>query len=142
MTKAKYFGIGLPILVVILSAFTGGIANAFWLVAASIVCTAGIGLAIWIPLAIGVGWVAFSVAQEIVKLAGGTPGMNSSLRREDGARAALQPAPRQHLLALDHYIQRAVRLNHSHERILSDLKRQGWSEAEINQVYQDVTGSA
>ncbi|MBD2067075.1 hypothetical protein H6F93_05955 [Leptolyngbya sp. FACHB-671] len=151
----KSFAVGFPLVFLCLAAFTGGLSNAFWLLAASVVCTAGIGLIIWIPLSLVTGWAALTLAKEIANTTGISSrdgavrnaaerteasirqqAMRSSSPHGVVARTVSQNTTPQERIALDEYIRRAVRLGHPYERILATLTEQGWKEAEIHQAFQ------
>ncbi|HEY9619401.1 MAG TPA: hypothetical protein V6C78_03485 [Crinalium sp.] len=145
MTTMQNFWIGLCVVYVIMASLAGGFASASIILIGSIVCTAGIALAIWIPVCIGVGFVSVAVA----KWASKTFGLSSperaggmSVNRGDNPASsdspnALQPTL-QNQLALEDYIRRAMLLDHSYEQIMSTLKFRGWSEAEIHQTYSNL----
>lgn len=145
--SVQSFVVGLPLVFLCLVAATGGLSNAFWLLVGSVVCTAGIGLVVWIPLSLVVGWAALTLAREIANTTGisNRDGAvrNAAERTEFSVR---QQAPRnaqdttpQEQIALDEYIRRAVRLGHTYERILATLTEQGWQESEIRQAFQTAT---
>jgi hypothetical protein len=145
----KSFAVGFPVVFLCLAAFTGGFSNAFWLLSASVVCTAGIGLVVWIPLSLAVGWAALTLAREIANTTGisnrdgavrnAAERTEASIRQQVIARTVSQDTTPQEQIALDEYIRRAVRLGHTYERILTTLTEQGWKEAEIHQAFQVAT---
>lgn len=143
--SVQSFVVGLPLVFLCLVAATGSFSNAFWLLVGSVVCTAGIGLVVWIPLSLVVGWAALTLAKEIANTAGISNGdgvarnaAQTESMRQQAARTAQDTTP-QERIALDEYIRRAVRLGHTYERILTTLTEQGWKEAEIHQAFQAAT---
>jgi len=53
--------VGFPIVFLILAAFVGSFSDAFALALMSIICTAGIGLVVWIPVCWIVGWIVLKL---------------------------------------------------------------------------------
>jgi hypothetical protein len=145
--SVQSFIVGLPLVFLCLVAATSSLSNAFWLLVGSVVCTAGIGLVVWIPLSLVVGWAALTLAKEIANTAG-ISNRDGAVRnaaertdasvRQQATRTAQDTTP-QERIALDEYIRRAVRLGHTYERILATLTEQGWQEAEIHQAFQAAT---
>jgi hypothetical protein len=149
--SVQSFVVGLPLVFLCLVAATGSLSNAFWLLVGSVVCTAGIGLVVWIPLSLVVGWAALTLAKEIANTTGisnrdgvvrnSTERTESVVRQQAIARTISQNTTPQEQIALDEYIRRAIRLGHTYERILSTLTEQGWKESEIHQAFQAATSS-
>lgn len=145
MTKVQNFGIGLCIVYVLLASLTGGFGPAIALLVGSIVCTAGIGLVLWIPLCIGVGAIAVATTRWAVSTLGlsapeQSPRLGASTSTAQPAvnLSTLTQANPQNQIALEDYVRRALLLEHSYEQIASTLKFRGWSEDEIHQAYETV----
>ena len=149
ISTVQSFFVGLPIVFLCLAAFTGSFSNALSLLLISVVCTAGIGLVIWVPLCLFAGWIALTVAKQITSTArtsnrdgaarNAAERTEASIRQQAIARTVLQGSTPQERIALDEYIRRAVRLGHTYDRILTTLRQQGWSETEISQAFQATT---
>jgi hypothetical protein len=156
--------VGVPTTYLILAIATGGSGNAISILIISIVCTAGISLAIWIPLMAGVGFATITIATAVfigirfvirsivIILMNQPDGSLERLERMDGDRTLSLPSMaiaaqiRQQLhrseqIALKHYTKRAIALGQDYSRILSTLTEQGWSEDEVQQAYEAVAGS-
>lgn len=145
MTKFQHFGIGLAVVYSLLAAVTGGFGTATVLLVGSIVCTAGIGLVLWIPLCIGVGVVTMAAAQWVAQTFGlSAPeqsprmGAGAVTRQPSVDLSGITQATAQNQIALEDYVRRALLLEHSYEQIVSTLKFRGWNEVEIHQAYETV----
>jgi hypothetical protein len=89
----------------------------------SIVCTAGLGLAFWLPLFWGVGWLIATLIR--------------TFRSGDTPLTANETAKQRTLMA---YINQSLRANASESQIINRLKVQGWEDAEIEQAFVAVRG--
>jgi len=105
---------GLVIIVLLLLLFFGS--GAIGILLISIVCTAGLGLAIWIPAGFAVGSLVFSIAHLFSK----------NLNQEN------QPKLNRDELALVNYIKTAKKSGLNTNEISSRLKEKGWTEEKIS----------
>lgn len=112
---------GAIILFVVLSFVTGGPVSAWTLVLASVVCTLGAGLVVWIPLAWGCGMV-FKLLMRMRPGGGGTAGAGSIADRR--------------LTALVPYVHRAIVNGISRERVERMLGRHGWTPDDVREAWR------
>jgi hypothetical protein len=145
--------VGIPITYLVIAIAANGFNNANAILFMSIVCTAGISLAIWIPLMVSVGFATIAVTQFLVRgavmLLMNTPLGNSAEIVDSDRTPSLpntaiveqvgQQIQRSSQTVLKHYIERAVNLGHDYNRILSALTEHGWSEEDVRQAYETVT---
>jgi hypothetical protein len=109
--------IGAAVLVVVMSIFLTPV-PAMSVIYYSVVCTAGISLVIWIPLATGIGRMAryiFSRGDETLKPS--MPSVSANRRR-----------------AIETYVANAVFKGMSLDKVASQLDALGWSRQEVDQV--------
>ncbi len=133
--------VGIILTPILATLFVENIETAIGLMAVSIVCTAGIGLFVWIPIIYMVGWIAIAITQFIVSL--------FFSRREESAPIAnpittlpstLAQAPETaNRIAIEDYVRRAVTLGHDYRRIVEALLPHGWTEQEIQTAYTTIT---
>jgi hypothetical protein len=145
MKHVQNFAVGFCIVLIMLASLTDGFSTAFVIIAGSIICTAGIGLGVWIPLCIGVGAIAVATARWAVEtFVLSTPDQASSMAASTRTSqptvnlSRLTQTNSQNRIALEDYIRRALLLEHSYEQIVSTLKFRGWSDTEIHQAYESV----
>ncbi|OGY20952.1 MAG: hypothetical protein A2126_02815 [Candidatus Woykebacteria bacterium GWB1_45_5] len=120
MSKFAKTLIGFVTITVVLSLFTAG--GALILILASIVCTAGVSLVIWIPLSYGVGSLIVGllqgqriIVQEAkVETAGPGTGPKMPITNEE--------------VALTNYVKQARACGMPASEIAANLKEKGWSE--------------
>jgi hypothetical protein len=110
---------GLVIIVLLLLLFFGN--GAITILLISIVCTAGVGLAIWIPAGYLVGSLVFSAARLFSK----------NLNQED------QPKLNRDDAALTNYIKTAKKSGLNTNEISSRLKEKGWTEEKISAAFKN-----
>lgn len=118
--------LGTLIVFITISAICGSITLAGTLIGASIICTAGISLLIWIPLCWSVGWLVF----EISSLLFGQARMRRVFRV-----ATVDASPAQSdLLSLVDYIQKCHHKGWGDDKITNILRAQGWENQEIEEA--------
>ncbi|MFK0733198.1 MAG: hypothetical protein HEQ35_24695 [Gloeotrichia echinulata IR180] len=125
--------LGALIVFISIAVISGGIENAGMIVSASIVCTLGISLLIWIPLCWVVGWTVF----EICSLLFGEERMRRAFRiaTADADQTPINlPINNTELLSLVDYIKKCQRQGWSDTQIYSRLKARGWEDEEIEQA--------
>jgi ABC-type transport system involved in multi-copper enzyme maturation permease subunit len=110
-------GLIIIILFLLLTCGNGAFAILFF----SIVCTAGVGLAFWIPAGFAVGSLVFSIAHLFSK----------NLNQEN------QPKLTRDELALVNYIKTAKKSGLNTNEISSRLKEKGWSEKKISIAFKN-----
>ena len=94
------------------------------LVWASIVCTSGLSVLIWIPVLIGMGMITLDVV--------GLP--QPSVDQPSGSPQTSSGAPDTRITGLKRYIDRMRADGVADEIIHDDLRRAGWSEQELTQA--------
>ncbi len=127
MKKLNAVGTGL-LVVAIGASLTGNFQSLLSLALMSIICTAGIGLVVWIPLLYLIGSISLAVIRAISAM------FSESGRKEEGAPEQ-KGAMLKEQMAIEQYINRAKFYGLSHEQILSALKNGGWSDVEIQAAY-------
>jgi hypothetical protein len=117
--------VGFVVSTLLLMLFAGGIQEAFMVLLISIVCTAGIGLVVWIPLWWGVGWLTLTVSGRFWG-----PGDEGGDSPRPAAPGGAEPASSEEL-SLVQFLKQAQARGVSRETIDHALTGAGWSEAEI-----------
>jgi hypothetical protein len=152
-TPALIF-LGALIVYLSLAVASGSFANAGTIVVASIICTLGISLLIWIPLCWCIGWIVFEICslafgKERMRRAFGMATSDASQSEANSYFSNLEPSPepnpellspvlnRQRIILVD-YIGKAKRQGLSDTQISSRLKAQGWDDIEIQQAQSFV----
>ena len=120
MSKSVKTLIGFFAIVVVLSLVTAGGASP--LIAASIICTAGVSLVIWIPLSYGVGSLIVSIYESVSK---------SKKTGGDGPKSSMNNEQK----ALTGYIHQSRSKGVSDDNIFSLLKNNGWAENAIHEAF-------
>jgi len=110
------------------ASLTGTFQSLISLALMSIICTAGLGLVVWIPLLHLIGSKALTVVGAIAAM------FSDTGRKEEGAPEQKGSMLREQM-AIERYIERANVYGLSREQILSALKSGGWSDAEIQAAY-------
>lgn len=155
MKFLAYLVVGLPITYLLVAIVANGFSNANSILFVSIICTAGISLAVWIPLMVVVGATTIVLTRFIVRGAvrlllliptnnsadiidsdRPSPAPNTAIVEQVG-----QQIQRSSQTVLKRYIERAISLDHDYNRILSALTEHGWSEDEVRQTYETVTSA-
>lgn len=120
-------GLGFLISFLVTAIFAGGVQNALFLLLVSIVCTAGIGLVLWIPVWWFVGAFTLYVWFKSFR---GKPALK------------LEPVPNatelrkvEHL-ALKAYVDKAMANGMSPDEMTRRLQDNGWQKADIERAYQ------
>ncbi len=107
-----------------LSAITGDIGDASAVILISIVCTAGVGLVFWIPLAYGIGKLLMrlvNIKREVVEVA---PSAESYI--SDKTRVLIN------------YIKEAQEIKFNDEEITNNLLKAGWPRALVEDAFKRV----
>lgn len=144
ISKISAFFTGLVITSAILFFMLGN--DFFSLIFLSIVCTLGISLVIWIPLFWLVGYITLSIIYKI------NPQLNqSSLSNDQDINQSPVPnnqslknqgvffVNNKQIYALVDYIKKAQAKGYSDSQIETRLKKNGWSQSEIDQAFQLIT---
>jgi hypothetical protein len=140
--------LGALIVFISIAVASGGLEIAGMIIGASIVCTLGISLLIWIPLCWCVGWIVF----EICSLLFGQERMRRAFRivtsdasqREANSSSNLElnsesnPQINPELLSLINYIEKTQRRGCSDTQIFNRLKAEGWEDDEIEEAQNFV----
>lgn len=110
-----------------LSAVAGGVEEGFQILVISVVCTAGIALAIWIPLWWVVGWVTMGIAGSIMGRKTPPAGKSPMVRDAD---------------VLANYIKAARAQGLAEEDIDRALRQHGWREGFIRETRRSLDDRA
>jgi hypothetical protein len=138
---------------IILAIMMGDIGSAALVYFASIICTLGISLVLWLPVWYGVGWI-------VIKIAKITAAFYLGLEKDKGATSAGAPPPQtsklqalterlnqelqndpalaRNQLALVNYIKKAKKKGIPNYQITLNLTNNGWTMESINAAYQMV----
>lgn len=143
----KFFGrvgVGMLVSFPVICILTGGVNEGFLLLLVSIVCTAGIGLVVWIPVWAIVGWVTLAVLGRLfnVNKVAEQPKLKPTREFDDhsdrnptaGARRGRRPFAE--VQALKAYVRRAVAEGMDVEEMTRRLRQNGWELEEIQVAYQ------
>lgn len=114
--------IGFLVLMLLLTLFNG-FNNAFMILFASIVCTVGIGLVIWIPLSYAVGSFVFAIAS------------NLSEKIQPKSTKVEKPSLTKEQKALIDYIKKARKSGLTDDRITSTLLDKGWTNEAVRDAF-------
>ncbi|WP_017718151.1 hypothetical protein [Kamptonema formosum] len=125
--------VGFPITFIAMAAVSGGVSAAAGILFASVICTAGISLALWLPLWWVVGFAITGIYSLIAQLAGWqrievpitVANMTVSFTSEQ--------------IALANYTRDARAKGLSDTQIASRLTAQGWTNEEIEVAQQIVS---
>jgi len=123
MKSLASFAIGAPVTFLGLIVVAGGVENAAMVVFCSVVLTAGVALVVWIPLCWFVGWVTLELIGSFVK-------------KPDGKEEATRKRPllSRDEVALTEYIRQAEARGMSDDKIVAHLRRNGWSNSQIQKA--------
>ncbi len=121
--------IGFATIFLLLLLFTGS--SAILLVLASIICTAGVGLVVWIPLSYVVGSIVVGIAQGVQNLS------SNSKNMENLASAQVVKVTNNQKAIID-YIKLARRRGFQDNNIFANLRTNGWAEDAINEAFRLV----
>jgi len=122
MKKINQTIIGGIITIIFLCLFTG-VSNAAGIFVFSIVCTMGIGLLFWIPLFMGIGYVAVGVYKAA---------LNQVTDEKSDSKPTISPDQQ----ALLNYINEAKKAGNTRETIINSLNKAGWKEDDINKAIE------
>ncbi len=109
----------------------------------SIMCTGGIALVVWVPLAIVIVGAMIALGSVVLGLLVWCfRGGSNERRKEENASESRESVPTppvkepdREQIAIERYIDRAKFYGLSREQILSALRNGGWSDAEIQMAY-------
>ena len=121
--------IGMLVSVPVTCVVAGSVQDGLLLMLMSIICTAGIGLVVWIPLWWFVGWIMLLVFQALTS---GFPG-------QDGGKQVPYKSNDQ---VLSQYIRTAMENGMDMNGVMSRLQRNGWTREEVESAYQGLISSA
>mgnify|MGYP007073251292 FL=1 len=133
MRFLRLTGIGFCVGTFFTCLFAGGVEEGFFLLFISIVCTAGMGLAVWVPLWWAIGWTVIAVVNRV-------SGRSSQPSTTDAPRASggrTSPAKR----SLQQYVRKADAKGVQREKADLLLQKMGWSPMEIEQARQQVSAA-
>lgn len=124
----------------------GSFSDAFVLIAASVICTLGISLTIWLPACYLAGYLLILAFRLVSKLFGQpsneTPGNSlQALSHKLDAVLAQEPELSNDQKALVDYIQKATAKGLSQEQIRHNLNNNGWATDSINWALNFVGGA-
>ncbi|MFK7770044.1 MAG: hypothetical protein AB8B55_22740 [Mariniblastus sp.] len=111
--------VGIPIVYLLMAAFMGDFVQPLALIAFSIICTAGIGLVVWLPIFWLVGWIAISLFRLFSR------NQNDNGSTESGSPSSAQlsvPDP-----ALMRYMAAAKANGMDDASVTKNLANAGWS---------------
>lgn len=118
--------IGLVVSYVVGSIIMGDPFTTWTLIVASIICTLGISLIMWVPLWWLIGWVVLAIFELL----------RERIQPTSDAQLQTTPAVSRDAIALSAYIRRSRQAGASDSQITTRLKEQGWTEAEITQAFE------
>ena len=143
----KFFGrvgVGMLVSFPVICLLTGGVNEGFELLLVSIVCTAGIGLVVWIPVWAIAGWVTLGVLGRLfnVNKVAEQPKLKPTREFDDqsdqnptvGARRGKRPFAE--VRALKAYVMRAMEEGMDVEEMTRRLRQNGWEPEEIQGAHQ------
>ena len=128
MKSLASFVIGAPVTFLGLILFTGSVENAWMLLMFSVICTLGIGLLVWLPLCWAVGAAILAFVGPFINI----PDRNAKVEKEDTG-SPLRPQGTIEI-TLTMYIKKAVARGMSDDEIGRRLRRNGWTDAEIQKA--------
>jgi cell division protein FtsW (lipid II flippase) len=150
------FIVGMVVLYILLAIFMLDPGQALLLIAISVICTAGISLIIWIPLAYVVGWGVLALITWItgwsIEPGSSPPAKEEPAQAEPGNIAALsqqldqqlkkEPALTNDQRAVAAYIRKALDKGLSREKIMAKLQDNGWGADSIKWGFDFVAGES
>ena len=128
-----YVPVGAIVTYILLSIVLGSASDTFILMGASIICTLGISLVIWLPLWYGVGYIVMLLY-----------GLLTRPRAEPDAQqsgVADKPSLTNDQRALVDYIRKAAAKGFSREKITENLRNNGWTGDNIDWAFTFVGSS-
>jgi hypothetical protein len=145
------FVVGMVVLYILLAIFMLDPGQALLLIAISVICTAGISLVIWIPLAYFVGWGVLAL---FARITGKTIDFDSTTPPAEGEPAQVQseniaalsqqlnkePGLTNDQQAIASYIRKALEKGLGHDKIIENLRNNGWSTDSIRWGFDFVAG--
>ena len=132
MGKRKVFSLANILIGIVLEAIfvvflVGDVEDALTFFGLSIVCTAGASLLVWIPLAAVLGFVATTVAVDVIS------------RRKKVELPKVPDLAMEKRNALKDYVQQAIEQGIERSAMVSLLTRNGWSESEIDDALGEIS---
>ena len=124
--------VGFPVLFLLLSIGTGDVGMAISLIAASIICTAGFGLLIWIPLSVMAGGAILAFAHYL----------SEKVAPQSTNRGTKTNTVSNHQRALIDYLTQTIRMDMSEKDVTELLKNKGWAEKDISEALIQVKRTA
>jgi hypothetical protein len=155
MTFVTRFAAGMVVLYILLAIYMMDPGSALVLIAASVICTAGISLIIWVPLAYVIGWGVLALFTWIASWAAGPdstppatdgepvqaqPGNVAALSQQLDQRLKREASLSNDQRAITTYIRKALDRGLSRERIMANLQDNGWAADSIKWGFDFVAG--
>lgn len=111
----------------VISSLSDAFATVFIVFAASIVCTMGVSLVIWIPIFWLIGLLVLGIMYAVGLVF---------------VRSPATPPVQRDLMAIIGYIQQSRRHGASDNQITNRLREHGWTDTEIDQAFQSLSNAA
>ena len=151
------FATGMVVLYILLTIYMMDPGNALLLIAASVICTAGISLIIWVPLAYVIGWgvlalITWLTGWSIEPDSSPSPAGEEPVQVQSDNIGALsqqldqqlkkEPALTNDQRAIATYIRKALDRGITREKIQVNLQNNGWSADSIKWGLDFVSGES
>ena len=120
--------VGFPTLFLLLSILFGDPQKALSLILVSIICTAGFGLLIWIPLSVIVGGMILAFAHSLSEKVSPQPISHAT-------KASIVSS---HQRALIDYLTQTTGSGYGEKEVVELLKKKGWTEKDITEALAQV----
>jgi MFS family permease len=130
--------VGFGVTFIVLAFVVGNLADTALFVAASIICTAGISLILWLPLTYGVGWLTLIVIRFVRGMLDAEPA--SAGQAQAAPPAATSPALTNDQRAVINYVKQARAKGLKDAEISLKLQRNGWTAESIQFALPGVEG--
>ena len=124
--------VGFLVSLPVICTLVGDVNKGFGFLLLSIVCTAGISLAVWIPAWWVVGWVTLAVVSQIGNI-------TNKVEPEPVSQLTVVPNPNK--LALTAYVRQAMAFGMDADEMTRRLQLNGWEAAEIRTALQSCNSS-
>lgn len=126
--------LGIPLVALALLLLTGDYRMAVGLVVFSVICTAGIGGAFWLGLALLVGLAVLYAVDQILRLRGSRHGLGLFDRKpREEQRQARQAV-------VQRYVARRLATGADPARVRQDLLAAGWEENQLQAAFLSLRG--
>ena len=129
MKSLASLAIGAPVTFLGLILFTGSVENAWMLLMFSVICTLGIGLLFWLPLCWAVGAAILAFVGLFINI----PDRNVEVEKKEKDGPRLRPQGTIEI-TLTQYIKKSMARGMSDNEIDRRLRRNGWTDAEIQKA--------